>query len=100
MKVAVRCEKHSPILGQQASWHTECNFSSPRIALVRKYSGETGARTLIQSGCFRSIIASLLLSSFLVRCGLSAGTSVAGLLALNLSHRDRNRADLSSDKER
>jgi len=26
--------------------------------------------------------------------------SVAGMLALNLSRRDRNRADLSSDKER
>src|SRR3981189_1927143 len=56
MKVAVRCEKHSPILGQHASWQTECNFSSPKIALVRKYSGETGARTFIQSGCFRSAI--------------------------------------------
>jgi hypothetical protein len=29
---------------------------------------------------------------------LSAGISVAGMLALNLSRRDRNRADLSSDK--
>jgi hypothetical protein len=29
---------------------------------------------------------------------LSAGISVAGVLALNLSRRDRNRADLSSDK--
>src|SRR5260370_26332570 len=56
MKVAVRCEKHSPILGQHASWQTECSLSSPRIALVRKYSGETGARTLIQSGCFLSAI--------------------------------------------
>jgi len=41
------------------------------------------------------------------RCGatrnhycLSAGISVAGVLALNLSRRDKNRADLSSDKER
>src|SRR5271156_1846654 len=58
MKVAVRCEKHSPMLGQHASWQTECNFSSARIALVRKYSGDTGARTLIQSGCFRSAIVS------------------------------------------
>src|SRR5277367_1911839 len=58
MKVAVRCEKHSPMLGQHASWQTECSFSSARIALVRKYSGDTGARTLIQSGCFRSAIAS------------------------------------------
>src|SRR5271154_265972 len=58
MKVAVRCEKHSPIFGQHASWQTECNFSSLKIALVRKYSGETGARTLIQSGCFRSAIGS------------------------------------------
>src|SRR6266852_4661667 len=58
MKVAVRCEKHSPIFGQHASWQTECNFSSPRIALVRKYSGDVGARTLIQSGCFRSAIGS------------------------------------------
>src|ERR1700689_5553243 len=57
MKVAVRCEKHSPMLGQHASWQTECSFSSARIALVRKYSGDTGARTLIQSGCFRSAIA-------------------------------------------
>src|ERR1700683_300136 len=57
MKVAVRCEKHSPIFGQHASWQTECSLSSPRIALVRKYSGDTGARTLIQSGCFRSAIA-------------------------------------------
>src|ERR1700722_7933489 len=56
MKVAVRCEKHSPIFGQHASWQTECSLSSPRIALVRKYSGDTGARTLIQSGCFRSAI--------------------------------------------
>jgi hypothetical protein len=29
---------------------------------------------------------------------LSAGINVAGVLALNLSRRDRNRADLSSDK--
>src|SRR5208282_497252 len=58
MKVAVRCEKHSPMFGQHASWQTECNLSSPRIALVRKYSGDTGARTLIQSGCLRSAIAS------------------------------------------
>jgi hypothetical protein len=29
---------------------------------------------------------------------LSAGISVAGVLALNLSRRDRNRGDLSSDK--
>jgi hypothetical protein len=29
---------------------------------------------------------------------LSAGISVAGVLALNLSRRDSNRADLSSDK--
>src|SRR5580692_449483 len=58
MKVAVRCEKHSPMLGQHASWQTECSFSSARIAFVRKYSGDTGARTLIQSGCFRSAITS------------------------------------------
>ena len=57
MKVAVRCEKHSPMFGQHASWQTECSLSPPRIALVRKYSGDTGARTLIQSGCFRSTIA-------------------------------------------
>src|SRR5215813_8096992 len=56
MKVAVECEKHSPIFGQHASWQTLCSFSSPRMARVRKYSGETGARTLIQSGCFRSTI--------------------------------------------
>src|SRR5258708_5809159 len=56
MKVAVRCAKHSPIFGQHASWQTACSLSSPRIALVRKYSGDTGARTLIQSGCFRSAI--------------------------------------------
>src|ERR1700723_3150378 len=62
MKVAVRCEKHSPMLGQHASWQTECSFSSARIALVRKYSGDTGARTLIQSGCFRSAIVSHQLS--------------------------------------
>jgi hypothetical protein len=31
---------------------------------------------------------------------LSAGKSLAGVLALNLSRRDKNRADLSSDKER
>ena len=29
---------------------------------------------------------------------LSAGISIAGVLPLNLSRRDRNRADLSSDK--
>src|SRR5712692_2116472 len=63
MKVAVRWEKHSPILGQHASWQTECNFSSPKIAFARKYSCETGARTLIQSGCFRSIIAVLEIAS-------------------------------------
>jgi hypothetical protein len=31
---------------------------------------------------------------------LSAGINIAGVLALHLSRRDRNRADLSSDKER
>jgi hypothetical protein len=31
---------------------------------------------------------------------LGAGICIAGVLALNLSRRDRNRADLSSDKER
>jgi len=31
---------------------------------------------------------------------LSAGISLAGVRALHLSRRDRNRADLSSDKER
>src|SRR5215469_4789468 len=58
MKVAVRCEKHSPIFGQHASWQTECSLSSARIPLVRKYSGDVGARTLIQSGCLRSGILS------------------------------------------
>src|SRR5579863_3551300 len=56
MKVAVRCEKHSPIFGQPASWQTVCSFSSVRSARVRRYSGEEGARTLIQSGCLRSAI--------------------------------------------
>ena len=32
------------------------------------------------------------------RYWLSAGISVAGVLALNLSRRDMNRGDLSSDK--
>jgi hypothetical protein len=44
------------MLGQQASWQTVCNLSSANKARVRKYSGETGARTFIQSGCFRSTI--------------------------------------------
>jgi hypothetical protein len=35
MKVAVRCEKHSPIFGQFASWHTEWSLSSASSARVR-----------------------------------------------------------------
>ena len=51
--VACFCFQHSPILGQAASSHT---VASPywRISLlVSAYSGELGARTLIQSGLRR-----------------------------------------------
>ena len=53
MKVACFCFQHSPMLGQAASSQTVVSPYSRISRLVSAYSGELGARTLIQSGLRR-----------------------------------------------
>ncbi len=53
MKVACFCFQHSPMFGQAASSHTVVSPYSRIRRLVSAYSGELGARTLIQSGLRR-----------------------------------------------
>src|SRR5690348_11050355 len=50
MKVACLCFQHSPMFGQAASSHTVARPYWRISRLVSAYSGELGARTLIQSG--------------------------------------------------
>ena len=54
MKVAVPCEKHSPMLGQEASSHTVCSRWARNTLLSLCTAGPIGALTRIHGG-FRGI---------------------------------------------
>ena len=61
MKVAVPCEKHSPIFGQDASSHTVCNLCSRRICLISKKRGLFGDLARIQLGLRNSASGTILI---------------------------------------